>query len=353
MRTIIKIALSVTIILLSLVAGGCSDKTDFPSEEMPKLSVTLVPSIGGSGDNGYNDRILTGVLRYYHNHEDEVSLSIRSPKKESDVEGIITEWTESEIRGNGSNRSLLLLASESYKEFVKKADLQLKSHQRILLFECNHDGLGENISTFRIGRYGAACLAGLMAGESPEAYILSAYPDNLLLLEAEEGFAEGFEKSSDGKQLNVNYLSDSEEGFSLPEKAYGIVKEIDEAFIFPLAGGSNNGIFRYSRENYFILQLISGMDVDCSDYSTRIPFSMVINIDSILQGILEEWHAQGSISSHTEYFLGEGAEIVVNPFFFDRAYIFRDYYIDPEYWELQKEKYVETAKEMERRYYEK
>lgn len=342
--------------ILSLIffLTSCSDSSEPTAHYKPDVSVTLVTSTGGNGDNGYNDLILSGIMRYYHDHEEEVRLSMRQPKNGDDVRELIKNWVINEKVENGTvSRSLLILASNEYEKIVKEINPELKDNQRILLFESFGTHLPDGVSSFRIGRYGASCLAGLMAEESPEAYIISACPDNEILRDAEQGFLDGYSLASKDRMSTVKYLSDNENGFSMPEKAYDMVKDLDEVFIFPLAGGSNNGIYRYSREDYFSLLLISGMDMDCRDYSTRIPFSMLTHIDVILQETLEEWHTTGTLTHHKDYYMEDGVEIKVNPFFLERVISFKDYYSVPEYWQQQKERWIEAAKEMERRYYEK
>ena len=345
-----------TILIFSLVVifTGCSGHSYPQSESSPSLGVTIITSTGGYGDNGYNDLIFSGIMRYYHNHESDVMLSMRQPENEEGIRTYIENWVlNTQVENGAKSRSLLILASSEYETILREVNPELSDYQHILLFESDGKGLPAGVSTFRIGRYGAAYLAGLMAGESPESYIISACPDNVILKDAEQGFSDGYQLASHGKSAVINYISENEKGFYMPEKAYDMVKDLDEVFIFPLAGGSNNGIYRYSREDYFSLLLISGMDMDCRDYSTRVPFSMLTHIDVILQEALEEWHTTGSITPHKDYYMEEGVEIKINPFFLERAISFKDYYSDPEYWQHQKDRWIEFAKEMERRHYEK
>lgn len=345
--------ITILIVLLVFFLTGCSESSSPQFDNLPSLRITLITSTGGNGDNGYNDLILAGIMRYYNRHEADVWLSMRQPVNADVAREYIEDWIlNTQVENGTKSRSLLILASSEYENILREKNPELKDYQRILLFESDGNNLPEGVSSFRIGRYGAAYLAGLMAGESPESYIISALPENGLLKDAEQGFSEGYQFASQGKTAVINYLSENEMGFSMPEKAYDLVKDLDEVFIFPLAGGSNNGIYRYSREDYFTLLLIAGMDVDCSDYSTRIPFSMLTHIDKILETTLEEWHNTGSLSSHKDYFMGEGVEIIVNSNFLDRVISFKDYYSNPDYWQQQKEKWINTAKDMERNYYD-
>lgn len=343
----------ICVLVIFLISEGCTDRDTRAAPGLKSRAVTLVSSCGGIGDNGYNDLILSAIMGYYTRHESEVSLSMRHPTGMEEARDILNEWLkQTSTEDVDSPRSLLLLASSSYKELLEDGELNLKAHQRIFIFECGHNGLPIGVSSFRITRYGASFLAGLMASDCPEADIISAVNDDIPIKEAEDGFRDGFRAGNKEGNIRTHYLSDNVDGYTLPQEAYNVARNLEETFIFPVAGGSNSGIYRYSRENPLTLQLICGMDTDCSDYSTRIPFSMVIHIDNILRDLLEHWHTSGSIPDHSDYYMTDGAEIIVNPFFFERAMIYRDYYLDPDYWKLRKEKYYETAKEMEKRYYE-
>ena len=74
----------------------------------------------------------------------------------------------------------------------------------------------------------------------------------------------------------------------MPDSAYRWASKMDELFVYPLAGGSNNGIYKSSRDMLFSTMLVAGMDVDCSAFSGRIPFSMVIHIDRIIENYLTD-----------------------------------------------------------------
>ena len=138
----------------------------------------------------------------------------------------------------------------------------------------------------------------------------------------------------------------------MPDEAYRFVDELDEAFVYPLAGGSNNGIYKYSREAKLSLLLVAGMDMDCSDYSTRIPFSVVVHIDEVVYAMLDEWATSRTLPPHTDYTLASDGVIGVdiNEYFFDRVWIWRDYYEDSDYWLKVRDKYIEEALEKEREY---
>lgn len=342
------------VLLLGVLSlGGCrSDEGAGDTPALPRMSVVLVTSTGGGGDNGYNDLILSGVMDFYRDNEDEVSFSLRHPANMDEAGAIVSQWLErtSGFEGN----SILLLASGDYRKMVEEMHPELTGGQTILLFECPHEGLPKGVSTFRIGRYGASCLAGMMAGESPEAHVVAACPGDDILEDAVRGFSDGYRAAS-GREAEVHYLAEDASGYSMPGEAYRIAQGFDEAFVFPLAGGSNSGIFKFSREYAFSLQLIAGMDVDCADYSTRVPFSLVVHIDRLVRNLLDGWKTDGRLPEHSDYRLAdkEAIEIVTNPLFLKRVDIFRDYYADNDYWDRRLDRFLDVALEKERVYYGK
>lgn len=337
-----------------LLCCGCAVDDVSGGGGSPDHSVTLIMPVGGCGDNGYNDLILSGAMDFYHSKETEVRFSLRYPVDEAQVKSMIEEWMVSAGEENGEKcHSLLLLASGDYKKYVGNVERALDDNRRILVFECSDDGVADGVSTFRIGRYGAAYLVGLMARESPEAHVVYAFHGDSSCIEAGKGFCDGYKSSESGKKVICHYIASDAEGYSMPEKAYDVVKSLDNVFIFPLSGGSNNGIFRYSRENMFTLQLIAGMDVDCSAYSTRVPFSLVVHVDEIVSSLIMQWYSLGSLPRHTDYYMSNSdmIDVIINPDFVDRANILLDYYIDPEYWQLQKDMNFEKAVIAEKAYY--
>lgn len=66
-----------------------------------------------------------------------------------------------------------------------------------------------------------------------------------------EGFIQGYAQA-EGKAATVTYLADDITGFNAPEKAYAAMTRLSwDAFVFPLAGGSASGIYKYVREEMF------------------------------------------------------------------------------------------------------
>lgn len=263
---------------------------------------------------------------------------------------MVARWLDE--AGRSGVPELLVMASDSYTDIAREAARQLGDNAHILLLESPHTGMPEGVSTLRIGRFGAACLAGMMAAESQDALIVAANESDPLLRDAVDGFKQGYTSRSGG-ELRIAYLADDEAGYDMPGEAYSLMEGLEETFIFPLAGGSNSGIYKFTRENMFSLLLVAGMDVDCSEFSTRVPFSLTVNLDNILRQLLSDWIESGRLPAHMEYNMGNSdcIGITLNPHFLERAEIFLDYYADADYWQRRHDSMRDDALTLEQKYY--
>ena len=317
------------------------------SDSSPEFHLTVVTSFDGLGDMGYNDQVMAGVMRFYE--ANDVSLSLIRPHKTDDVNQILQNWLTSTQH---QDNSLLVLAGNEYEQLLTNRSLHLSGSQQILLFESKNSHLPEGVSTFCINRYGASYLAGCMAKEHEAATIIAAMKNNPILEESIHGFSDGYETHS-SKKAEVKYLSAGGEGFAMADSAYRIASQIHNAFIFPLAGGSNQGIYKYSREEDFYLPLIVGMDRDCSLVSDRIPFSMVVHIDKVVEKYLTDWMNQVPFPKNQTFGLNTGiTDIVISPVFYQNLIIWEDYYDHEDYWENAYQNHKTEASEKEERHEE-
>lgn len=118
----------------------------------------------------------------------------------------------------------------------------------VLLFETN--GTDLPIHTFLINMYGASYIAGSIASLfSYQAAVLAANAQDLSIQRSITGFSEGFIDNG-GTSVSTCYISDNHEGYSMQARAYELTDSLTEThrFIYPIAGGSNQGVYRYSRE---------------------------------------------------------------------------------------------------------
>lgn len=331
----------VLLLMLSCICC-CTNEEDHSPPSAPKI--TVIPSVYGLGDNAYNDLIMKGIMSFYEGM-DNIELSLQSPHNTEEVKSLIHNWISS--TSDAGVPCLLLLADGNYANEISELPQQLSPNQSILLVDSKLQNLPDQVYTFSINRYGASYLAGCMASPHEAADIMAAYPNDPVLETAIAGFKEGYEKYSNNK-VQISYLADNPSGFAKPDSAYAWTSKIENSFIFPLAGGSNNGVYKYSREYPFYMSLVVGMDVDCSLYSHRIPFSMVLHIDQILIELLTEWYKGGIQKPFRSYGLAEnGIEIMLSKVFASDSYIWEDYYLDDSYWETARKEYMDEAVQKE------
>ncbi len=337
----------IRIVILSIILFGmccaCSEKSHF---DEPRPEITVVLGLSGAGDNGYNDEILAGIMDV--NEANEVSLSMISPTSMDDARSVLSAWVNKEL---SEVHALLVLAGNEYESLVQ--DITLPQNKSILIFESEVGNLPNRVSSFMIHRYGVSYLAGCMASEAKSASVIAAMRTENYLGDAVKGFVEGF--SVGGNNVEVIYLAEDESGYGMPNEGYKIVNQLPyTSFIYPLAGGSNSGMYKATREMEFNLNLIAGMDVDCSHYSTRVPFSVIFNIRKVVHSLLDEWISGNELQAHYSFDLSDD-DIVYISFsesFFDNLIAWDDYYFDPDYWIQMCDRYKTEAIEKEESYYE-
>ena len=343
--------------IVLVVLSSCTDRGGDTAETFNEsLSVTLVTSLNGAGDNGYNDLILSGVLRFYQEQEN-VNLSLVWPHNIEEAESFLASWMEKE----SDVRELLILGSNDYELMVREKDVELDEQKTILLFESEAI---PNVNTIRVQRYGVSYLAGCIVAPEGCATIIAAMPNDPILMDAISGFSDGFNKyyNEDDVEdsyyfstgLDTIYLANDYTGYAMPDSTYRLVNEINNGFIYPLAGGSNNGIYKSIRDNHFALTMAIGMDADCSAHGKSIPFSVIIRTDKLIEDYLTMWVDGKELPSHSSYGLKDGyTDIVISPYFYDMNMQWKPYYEKENYWEDAYYKYKEEAIEKESEYEER
>lgn len=192
------------------------------------------------------------------------------------------------------------------------AEHDLTPNKSILLFESRKQYKDENIHTFQISMFGASYLAGVCARKCSEMtpLVLLANNTDSPINIAKDGFIAGY-----GSDCDVGYLADDWTGYVSASLAYRKMSDwaVDYDFIFPVAGGSNAGIYRYSRE-FEVSPYLAGMDIDQSSLSNRITGSVIKHIDQLIYRYLTEWVVTGDMPENQLYGLESGyADWLVAP----------------------------------------
>ncbi len=318
------------------------------------MDVTFIVPITGLGDNGYNDCAARGVFRFVE--QSGASLTLLRPADRTEAQTMYDQWIEEHA---DTDSALLILGSSEYAECViRGAECVVRgTGSGILLYEADNTNMPEGISTLQINRYGVSWLAGAMSQDA-DALILAATPHIHTLETSIAGFMAGHQayqpKETTTRSCRIEYLADSEQGFAMPDSAYRYIYPMTEAFstmIFPLLGGSGNGVLRALNDNAFSMPLVVGMDVDQSALCSRLPFSVVMHIDEVLYRLLQQWASGKGIPRSTCLGMRDGAtEIVFNPNFAQELSIWENWYAKEGYFVQLYQQYKEEAMRQEDMY---
>lgn len=289
------------LIALAVLMTSCDSK-EAPGLKKPAQQIIFLFSPGGLGDMSYNDCILEGLQRFKMQHG-EIDIYIYSPSSISEAQKIFTDWLE---RPESDIPVLFVLGSSDYESMAESqlAERALTSNKSILIFESQKQYDHKNIRTFQISMFGASYLAGVSAKECADKkpLILLANDTDSPISIAKDGFNAGY-----GGECDIEYLASDWTGYVSASFAYKKMSDwtINYDFIFPVAGGSNAGIYRYSREFENSPYLV-GMDIDQSGLSDKITGSVIKHIDKLIYEYLDEWYATGTMPEISFYGLESG-----------------------------------------------
>lgn len=302
---------------LSMVSPACSSGDDepmqVPQKPTPQIIVMYGPS--GLGDQGYMDCILTGVQNFKRTHYSEVEMYQYSPSSMEEAERLVNDWLS---LPQSNIPALFVVASSDYEALITEAlsEHSLTDNKQMLMFE-NDIHIDLPITIFRLSMYGASYLAGVTASECVktlgedigirDALILLAHPNDLTIAQSGEGFRDGFDSACLEARVNTEYLADDWTGYVSAQIAYQKMSKWSKSysFVFPVAGGSNQGIFRYTRE-YPDSPLTAGMDVDQSGLSRNITGSVIKHIDKVIFDFMGTWLTTGELPESTVFGLESG-----------------------------------------------
>lgn len=342
-------------ILLILALSSCSRAGDDAKDPVKQATVTLMVTVNGLGDNGYNDAAAEGIFAFAG--ETGTRLRLLLPGNETEAEQLYRKW----LADNAAKDSVvLILGSSVYENMARNNRAALAGKgSRILLFESK--ATIDGVSSVMVSHYGVSYLAGAMS-QGFDALILAATPGIPALEESISGFQEA-RAAFAGKfedrpcQTALHYLADGEVGFAMPDSAYRYVARraarvfsYDE-LIFPVLGGSEAGVLRFLNDDEFTAALMVGMDVDQTGQSSRIPFSVVIRIGDVMKRYLEDWSAGREWPACQRLGMKDGAaDIVITPHFREHLAVWDNRYASPDTFQRLYDQYREEAVAKEEAY---
>lgn len=279
-----------------LLSTACSNE-DSPSATEPIPTVRVLIASSGLGDLSYNDNILYGILEAQK--ENNFQLEYIAPRDEAEAKEILLKWQADD---NPQNYFTILAASE-YEDLAR----QCMPARNYLMFDTKVNNL--NIPAFHFTGYGVSFLAGIAAytqTKAEKAAYLGGQQHEVFIEECYYGFRDGYLYAG-GKEVAEAYLSTTQKGFAMPQRAYEMADSLYKLypFIYAMAGNSNNGVYQYLRE-YPENKYTAGVDTDQSAYSSQIIGSMVKEIDRCLRQYISLWINHKEIPMYEWYTLESG-----------------------------------------------
>lgn len=263
---------------------SCSEEEPYTLLNNPVKSVKLLLPTNGLGDMSFSDDIMRGVLQaqkekgflfYYH-----------VPSDNKDAEEKLKAWQED----NSADCSLIILGSNEYENLARNIVSEGEKNTYLLIEASSRNF---NIPVFRFSGYGVSFLAGVAAyiqTVAETAAYLGGQQGHSYIEECYTGFRDGYLYAG-GKAVVAVYLSDAPDGFSMAQRAWQLADSLYQkySFIYPVAGGSNSGVYRWLRNNQDQAKYAAGVDVDQSIYSDHIIGSMIKKVGKSLEDYIHLW----------------------------------------------------------------
>ena len=307
---IMKGILKLAVYSIAVIAGLASCSKVEPEVTIVDQRIVILSSIGGMGDHGYNDLVMSGLLKsYWAKGRFDAHMFYLGPQTMEEAEAFVERWIGPETKT--AKRTLLVMCSADYRELAEKklADRSFTSENEVdmLVFEVPELPQSQNgikAYSFMIPMYGASFDAGVYAAQNgyEKPLIWLADKSDALTKRAGEGFSDGYKSVIKDATPEWRFLCDDWHGYTMGGEAYAQMEEVSGQydFIFPVMGGSNMGIYRYLRESPDGPAVV-GMDVDQSIYSANVVGNILKHIDVVLQGLIEDWMNGNPIEHYTEY----------------------------------------------------
>ncbi len=299
----IKTAIHIVALLaLSLAFQACSDDHPQPHD---RWVVTAVMGANGLGDRGYSDLIYSG-LRQSENALD-IDLRVIVPRSYEEAEKYFDEWLDD--RSAVNSHRLFIAASGEYEAYLEEKVSRIPDSEnaRVLLVES--ETVDAPYYTLRLPFYGAGYTAGyitpLLPGGENTAVVL-ANTTEATITDCYEAFRDGFFDAG-GKRLDVYALADDETGYSMADSLYHLCFSLSGHYgmVFPIAGGSCQGVLRYTREypdDFFT----AGMDVDQQEASSAVAYSIQKHINRAIVDFVTTWREGRVPDRHSSHGLSSG-----------------------------------------------
>ena len=272
----------VAALLLSLSTACKEEDSSLPvPEAVPTVRVLFASS--GLGDLSYNDNLLRGILEAQK--ENYFKLEYTVPKDEAEAEQVLRNWQKEDDPRLYFN----ILAASEFEDIVRRC-MPANPANNYLLFDTKADNF--TIPVFHFTGYGISFLAGIAAytqTKAEKAAYLGGQQHEVFIEECYDGFRDGYLYAG-GKEVIETYLSVTQQGFAMPQRAYEMADSLYAIcpFVYAMAGNSNNGVYQYLRD-YPENKYTAGVDTDQSAYSTQIIGSMIKQMGLCVKHYITSW----------------------------------------------------------------
>lgn len=285
-------------LLCFLVATACrKDYVYYDYLDTSPILIVIYP-IDGLGDRGYVDAVYDAVDRQSKRYGLRVQHVV--PFDSLELRQYFKEVFQSTLPQQSKSLCLVMPrnADNLLKEFTPGYD---NSKRDIVLFDVKDTY--PNIHTLHISNYGMSYQAGMLAAQMPgidKVLAVVANKELSTLKEGADGFTDGFTDGfgeANGSRLQVMYLGNQpHEGFNQEFDIYTQAFNFDKDgidLVYPLCGGTVQGLLRYNRQHPSTSFYTVGIDSDMSSYSSRVPFSCVKRMDNVVSTLISQWQGKG------------------------------------------------------------
>ncbi len=321
MRFLKKVSLFLVCVVtfLSCEKEGRTVYVNTDEEETASDMVFFVSKKGSLGDIGYVDALYRSVVKGANGCGLPVSL-VELPADTARTLSTLEYMLNYMQTEKSDCKALVVIANDNLEAFLHRNKAILTQASNVDFLLCESADTTLPIYTVKIPQYGAYYQAGRVVAEGLEAVdsvlIVSANPNESGITEMREGFCQAIKDCGAGIYVENTYLSETSGGYDQANCVYRQSYDIDRHFdmVIPLCGGTAQGFYRYNRENPASSFYTVGVDTDMQLYSTRVPFSVVKNLDTVMkEWIFNWWNDEIEIPGHAEFDLAsKGSRIVIS-----------------------------------------
>jgi len=244
------------VLLLAAFVAACAPQPD-EIEDEPLLVRVLFP-LHGLGDRSFADAAYEGIVRA--GLEYNLVVTHGTPDDMEEAAMILHEW----LAEPATRDELIISVGVKYSDLIAAVDCPLAPRMMLHLDERLPEAC-DNVRSVSFGTFAPSFLAGvasLSVAKRPFAAAIGGMDVETVNL-----FLRGFEAGvvyAGGTMRGISYLSEDVDGFANPELAKETAQFLyqESDVVFPVAGGSNPGVFEAAKEQEGRFSL--GVDSDQS-----------------------------------------------------------------------------------------